>query len=328
MKRCKGCGALIQIEGPQEIGYASTLEKELCNRCFRIQHYGEYKKVSFSSNTYIDLLKQIDKKRNLLILVIDLFMIPKELFSFFNDIKSPILLVLNKRDILPLSINDRTFKNYILDMPFKAVDTVIVSSKKNYGFDILYEKINMYAQKRAYIVGFTSAGKSTMIKKLLYHYANVEPNLTTSLLPSTTLDMIEIRLNDQVMLIDTPGLIVSKSMINVVEESMLKKIMPKIEIKPRTFQMRQKQYLEIENLAIIEAENINLTLYISNSVQIRRVYKRRKQMPFAVQVHVKKGEDLVIEGLLFAHIHKNATLKISMLYDVEVYTRKSLFRKD
>ena len=43
--RCFGCGAIIQNENPRMTGFLprSVLENEtpLCQRCYRLQHYGE-----------------------------------------------------------------------------------------------------------------------------------------------------------------------------------------------------------------------------------------------------------------------------------------------
>ncbi|EEL0961949.1 ribosome biogenesis GTPase YqeH, partial [Listeria monocytogenes] len=48
--RCIGCGAVIQTEDPDKIGYApkSSLNNEqvICKRCFRLKHYNEIQDVA------------------------------------------------------------------------------------------------------------------------------------------------------------------------------------------------------------------------------------------------------------------------------------------
>jgi small GTP-binding protein len=97
----------------------------------------------------------------------------------------------------------------------------------------LIGKIKEYkTDNNVYVVGYTNAGKSTLINKLLYNYSDTLPTITTSLLPSTTLNSIEIKLDDKLTLIDTPGLLEENTIDNFIDVSMLKKVTPKKAIKP------------------------------------------------------------------------------------------------
>ena len=40
-KYCKGCGVRLQDEDREAIGYTPNLEKDYCQRCFRIRHYDD-----------------------------------------------------------------------------------------------------------------------------------------------------------------------------------------------------------------------------------------------------------------------------------------------
>ena len=51
-KKCIGCGTLLQDENKEKEGYVDNLEKDLCQRCFKLKHYGEYKIVSKDNNDY------------------------------------------------------------------------------------------------------------------------------------------------------------------------------------------------------------------------------------------------------------------------------------
>ena len=210
MNKCQGCGVLC--------------ENTLCERCFRIKHYNDYKIVSKTNTDFIPILETINKSNDLVLLVVDLFNIA-DLSLIRKYMKNDLLLVLTKRDLLPKSVSYDKLYNY--DYKIDYLDKIIISSNKNYNFDELLDKINKYKKSNnVYVVGFTNAGKSTMINKLIYNYSSNKTEITTSPLPSTTLNTIEIDLGN-FTLIDTPGLLSEGDIANYVSGNELKKIIPK-----------------------------------------------------------------------------------------------------
>jgi len=308
MNKCIGCGDLT--------------EKDLCERCFRIKNYNDYKVVVKDNNNFIPILENINITNDLVVLVVDLFNI-KDLSEITKYIKNDILLVLTKRDLLP-NVFEEKLLNY--DYNINCVDKLVISSNKNYQFDELFEKINKYKKsKNVYVVGFTNAGKSTMINKLIYNYSTNTSNITTSPLPNTTLNTIEIKLNEELTLFDTPGLLDKGDITNYVTGKELKKIIPNKAIKPITYQIKGKQIIIVDNYLRIEAENIDLTLFISNSLNIKRYYKDidlLKDLSKTI-VSVDKN-DIVIKGLGFIKTNKKGIINIYTLENTEVFTRKSL----
>src|SRR5699024_2197967 len=110
---------------------------------------------------------------------------------------------------------------------------IVISSEKNYNIDYLLKQIKLYqTTNNVYVVGHTNPGKSTLINKLLRNYSTSERELTISPLPSTTLNTVEIEINEYLTLIDTPGLVDSGSIINYIDNDVFKKISPRKEIKP------------------------------------------------------------------------------------------------
>ena len=108
------------------------------------------------------------------------------------------------------------------------VDKIMISSQKNYQFDLLLEKIRQYqTSQHVYIVGLTNAGKSTMLNQMIKNYTNLNTMITTSMQPSTTLGMIEIPIDESLILIDTPGILDEGNFLNVVSPKMMKKMIPK-----------------------------------------------------------------------------------------------------
>ena len=327
MNKCIGCGSILQTEDSNKQGYTKNINNTLCERCFRIKHYNDYKLISKDNNDFIKILTNINKN-DLVVLVVDLFNIPKELEILNKYLNNNILLVLTKRDILPLSVYDVNLINYFDKYNLNIIDKVIISSIKNYNFDDLLNKIKIHkTSNNVYVVGFTNAGKSSMINKILYNYTNIIPVITTSMLPSTTIDSIEIKIDDNLTLIDTPGLLDSNNIINCVDIKKMKKIIPNKEIKPITYQIKDKQTLFIDDIVRIDVNSNNsLTFYISNMLNIDRTFKNTDKLTNFVKhdLYLKDNNDIVINGLGFIKVVHECRIILYTLDNVDVYIRDSL----
>jgi len=326
MNKCLGCGALLQNNDLDKIGYCRDVSNKLCERCFRIKNYNDYKLVFKDNEDYINILKGIDND-NLVVLVVDLFNIPHNLKDIRNYFSNDILLVLTKRDLLPKSLYEQRIIDYFNNYKLNQLDTIMISSMNNYNYDLLYDKIKKYKKgSNVYIVGYTNAGKSTMINKLIYNYSSFESNITTSLLPSTTLDTIDIKLDDNLTLIDTPGIIEKGNIVNLVSGDDLKVITPKNTIKPIVYQIKDKQSIVIGGYAVLECSNKNnIVIYGSNNLNIERKYKKLYCDNFVEhKLNVSENSDIVISGLCFIKVSGADDIVVYTLPDVTVYTRKSL----
>ena len=107
MCKCNGCGVNLQNEDKKSIGYTVNLNNDLCERCFRIRNYNEYKIVTKDNEDFINILKNINKTDDLVVLVVDLFNINKNIEEISDYLNNNILLELTKRDILPKSCYDK-----------------------------------------------------------------------------------------------------------------------------------------------------------------------------------------------------------------------------
>lgn len=328
MCKCEGCGVKLQNIDESALGYTIDINKSLCERCFRIRNYNDYKIVVKDNNDYINIIKEINNTNDLVVLVVDLFNISFGLEEISKYLNNNILLVLTKRDILPKSCYDEKFKEYFNNYNLNIIYTIVISSIKNYNMDEVYEKINKYkTSDRVYIVGFTNSGKSTMINKIIYNYSNNNTVITTSNLPSTTIDSIEVKVNDSLTLIDTPGLLDDGDIVNFIDEKTLKKIIPTKEIKPITYQIKDSQTIIIDNLVRLDLnDKNNLTIYMSNNLDIKRIYKRSNDL-----INLKKHEllvyedsDIVIQGLGFIKFTDKAKITLYIQDGVKVFVRKNL----
>ena len=73
--------------------------------------------------------------------------------------------------------------------------------------------------------------------------------ITTSHFPGTTLDLVEIPIDDGKAIYDTPGVINDHQIAHYLDEKDLKAITPKKELKPKVFQLNPEQTLFIGGLA-------------------------------------------------------------------------------
>jgi 30S ribosome assembly GTPase len=322
IKKCLGCGVTLQNSDTSKIGYIKDLEKNNCERCFRIRHYGDYKQVTKTNNEFISVLQTINKTNDLVLVVADLFSLPKDFEDIMNNISNPKLLVLNKRDLFASDIYNEKFLRYITG---DFIEKILISSLNNFNLDNLMGLINKYKKSKSiYVIGYTNAGKSTLINKMLYNYSDHESTITTSILPSTTLDMIEIKLNDNLTIYDTPGLLDQGNIINYVDGNSLKNIIPNKVIRPISYRINALQYLIIDKYALVELDSSNVTLFFSNNLNIDRVFKK-PDISFENVVEIEAfDEDIVISGLGFIKVTGKSKVIIQTYKDVNIYKRKSM----
>ena len=329
-KTCLGCGVRLQDENILNIGFTANIENDLCMRCFRLKNYGEYESIANSLVHYDSILSFVNKTHDLVLYVVDLLNLNEDLLHIRNYVENDIILVLNKRDLLPLSVKDEKILEYIKELKLGSIDTVIISSEKNYNMDLLYTKIKKYRKsKNVYVVGFTNAGKSSMITRLIHNYGDGSKNLTVSPLPSTTLNKIDVVVNDNLTIIDTPGIIDNTNVINFVDKKMYKKLNPKKEIKPKTYQLFKNQSLVIGDLVrldYVDGDPNSFTFYIPNDIKIKRINRRRNDLKDLSLKEYNIGfyEDLVINGLGFIKIVSSCKVNLYLNKDIKTFTRKKL----
>lgn len=330
-KYCIGCGVKLQDSNMLFEGYTSDMSNDICSRCFKMKNYGEYQIVAKSNDEYIDILKSVNETKDLVLYVIDLLNIEKDITMIRNYIGNRIILVLTKRDILPKSINDEKIKEYFSHLGLDYQDIIIISSNKNYNIDELLLLIKLHkSSKNVYVVGHTNVGKSTLINKLMKNYSSEECNLTISPLPSTTLNKISIKLSDDLTLIDTPGLVDRENIVHYVDISLLKKINPKKEIKPKTHQVKVGQSLVVGGLLridYVEGEKNSFTFFVSNELSVKKHNSKRcLEMKDMIKRRIEVGyhNDLVINGMGFIKITDKAVLDVYVDKNVSIFVRDSL----
>lgn len=329
-KYCLGCGVRLQDENVLSEGYTTSLDKDYCQRCFRIKNYGEYQVVTKSNDEYIEILKSVGETKDLVLYIADLLNLEEDLNKIRDIIPNKMILVLNKKDVLPKSVKDEKIIEYFNKCDNEFSKVIVISSEKNYNIDYLLKQIKLYqTTNNVYVVGHTNAGKSTLINKLLRNYSTSDRELTISPLPSTTLNTVEIEINEYLTLIDTPGLLDSGSIINYISDDDFKKISPKKEIKPKTFQVKKGQSIIVDKffrIDYVEGEKNSFTFYVSNDLKVRRISSRHDDLKDLQKRTYEMGynEDLCVNGLGFIKMVNKGTVNIYLDSRVSTYKRSNL----
>ncbi len=283
---CFGCGSELQTTDENAVGYIPShlLETHttlLCRRCFRLQHYGQNTQVDLSNETFRSLLAEIDSKRCLVVYVFDLL-------NFFGSVidnlvdyirNNPILVVVNKIDLLPKSISMETVRKWTekrlneLHIPYIGIE--LVSSEKNQNLDSLFAAMTEHRHGRdVYVIGNANVGKSSLINSILRNYPNDTSHfITSSRFPGTTLHLVQIPFDNSSFLFDTPGLLSQTSIVSAVDDRNLRYLLTNKEIKPISFQLLPKQSILIGSLGRIdftEGKPTTFIFFVSPRVKLHR----------------------------------------------------------
>ncbi|TCP32315.1 hypothetical protein EV207_101294 [Scopulibacillus darangshiensis] len=296
---CAGCGVPIQTEDKENIGFAppSALKRDviICQRCFRLKHYNEIQDVSMTDDDFLKLLSEIGKTDSLVVKIVDIFdfngsWVPG-LHRFVGD--NDILLVGNKVDLLPKSTNHNKLINWMKqsakELGLKPIDTLLMSAEKGIGIEEVADAIDDYREgKDVYVVGCTNVGKSTFINQLIKQFGGggEQLTITTSQFPGTTLNFIDIPLDEEQILYDTPGIVNHHQAAHFISKKDYKLVMPRKEVKPKVYQINEDQTLFLGGLARLDYLNggrRSVVCYVSNDMYIHRTKQEKADELYQTQ---------------------------------------------
>lgn len=377
---CIGCGAKIQTEDKNALGFlpAGALKKKIaerdqmeavqagdegseasiktedlyCQRCFRLRHYNEIAPTSLTDADFLRLLKEIGQHDALIVNVVDIFDFNGSLIPNLHKLTggNDLLMVANKRDVLPKSLKVGKLTAWLREQAasrsLKPKDILVTSAQNKDDVAELMEAIEYYRRGRdVYVVGVTNVGKSTLINAIIKSASGSEDVITTSRFPGTTLDKIEIPLDEDSALIDTPGIIHRGQMAHYLEPEDLKYVSPRKEIKPKTYQLNPEQTLFFGGLArfdFISGERQGMTAYFDNEINVHRTklegatefYEKHKGellAPALVGAKLVRREfkitdksDIVFSGLGWVRVAQKAVVAAWVPEGVDVVVRKAL----
>lgn len=341
MKKCLGCGVTLQNDDENAAGYIVNLEQDLCQRCFQVTHYHQIHKINpaqmADSNLILDKIANIDGH---LCYVMDLFMFENsKIYPLYRFLKNrPLTLILTKADLMPKTLKQHKIRRLVLEWIKEAklnVDQVFVLG--NFGKDGLSDLISHLQQfSKVVFFGCPNVGKSTLLKALI-----PTSKVTISAIPNTTIDLVSYNLGQQ-EIIDTPGIALQNNFLNNLDSLLIDKILVKKRIKPKIFQLKDKQVIVIDGIAALiinSLELVSVVVYVSDNLYVGRhsfekfkaglqlqnlIFNSQKQkkMKFNRVIH----HDLVFDGIGFVCITSQKPIDVELLLDqnMSVTFRKAL----
>lgn len=328
-KVCIGCGSKLQTLDKNKEGYINPKVYEkatLCERCFKIKYYGEAY-LTDNPKDKTSLIKMINDSKKSVVYLVDTLTISKETLSVIDSLSNKVYLVLTKRDLLPKSVKNSKLKEYISNLTL-IKDVFVISALKNNGVTELYNELIKNNEKSVYVIGYTSSGKSTFINKLLTLNGK-SGNITTSSLPNTTLECINIKLNDKLTLIDTPGFVSENSSYNFIDVDIYKKLLPKSVIKPKVYTIKKDFMIILGDILRIENnsnEDVNLVFYFKNEIKLNKMRSiRNKLLKDKDKLDVKVSDkDIILEGLGYIKVVGYANLTMYTLNKKMISVRNKM----
>lgn len=318
-KKCIGCGAELTLE-KGKLGYTKNIESDLCMRCFNIKNYNKYEKVDHLEEINT-IIKEVKASNDIVIFVVDVFNLSNKIKEIVDYLNNNVILCITKYDLV--DIDESKILNYL---NINTLGTIVISSKNNYNLDNLMELIeDNKKSNNVYLVGYTNAGKSTLINKIIKNYSNNNYELTTSVLPSTTLNFVKVNVNDNLTLIDTPGIIVS-NIIDCLDEEEIKKVIPKKKIKPQIYQIKTEQTIMVDNFLGIKIKPYNtVVFYGADGLKYTRYYNDIETSLKIKKIKVSDNSELIVNGFGIIKIKKQTEVQLYLQGNIDIEIRKALF---
>lgn len=182
---CQGCGIPLQFTNVSTLGYCpphiveglttvAELNQCLCQRCYRIRYNGQLPATSLPAQDYERVLREVRGLDTLMVQIVDALDLEGSMLSKSRHLfgKKPVILVVNKIDLLPEFSGQRRLIRYVQDLARKAgiervIDIHLVSSASGLGIHQLLKTMKKNRQRRDIcVVGSANAGKSSFLNAL------------------------------------------------------------------------------------------------------------------------------------------------------------------
>ena len=323
VKRCSRCGAILQSQDPNQLGYINSLVLRnypdgvlLCNNCFNDvkNDQKETPNIELSSD-YLNVFKNIKKSNSVLLYVIDLFsfegFIPLDFDKVLDGLE--VIVIGTKRDLLPKNTDDEYLEKYIMHQ-FKQANIIpskiIIESFNNHESNeqIFNYLISNYSNRNIYIFGPKGSGKSTLLKDFLKYYKNnTSYVISSNNFNGTSLKGMSIPLSNSTFLYEIPGFQTTNSMFGVLEKPISNLIIPTKKVEAKKVTLSKKNFLIVSGLSLIQVlsdSKVSLKCYFSDLLEIK----------------VKRGDPIkIFENILLTGNQTNTSYKYRNINDFDAY---------
>ncbi len=314
-KKCMGCGAILQYENSNTLGYIRKNkygDSFYCEKCFKMKHYGKIKEETINIDTK-KIIEDINLSNSTIIFTIDVLGISEDTtkyLEYFKNNKKYILLT--KYDLLPKGIKEGKIIKYFKNNFCDEKNIFCISSKNKHNIDKVLNVLKKNNERTVHIVGNTNSGKSSFINALL-SIKGISPSISVSPINNTTVSYINIKIDD-INIIDTPGFEES-SISNYLNNEIIRKITPHKELKVKTFQIKSGYSIIIDDILRIDYNEGHLNsfnFYMNNNLKYKKCKtKNNRELKFLPHKTFKiEKKDIVINGLGFIKINKPANISV------------------
>ena len=256
IKKCSGCGITLQTEFPENAGYVSeekfiTGTDILCQRCYRIKHYGKHQDIELTKEDYKKEVEDAVKKSDIILAIFDIIdfegSFSEEILDFLREYNS--IVMINKIDLLPKTIHPSEISDWVKgrleEEGIVPYDIALMSTKTKYGVNGVLRKIKSFKENAtAVVLGVTNTGKSSFMNSLME-----KDKSTISKYPGTTLKSIKNKIDGtDITIVDTPGLIPEKRISDLIDPKEALALVPNNEINRKTFKLDNNQVFLFDGL--------------------------------------------------------------------------------
>jgi 30S ribosome assembly GTPase len=336
--KCSGCGATLQSEHKELVGYVKSPILPYCESCYKLLHYGESEKHFHPKD--LPTLPQ-----NSLLIMVSSVLHLDLIFSYPVYRYQPdatFIYLINQMDLLPESTNTDELLKHLTDkanqekIPFK--DIIMMSAKNRFDIDYLSSYIRSLPHKNIYLLGVQNSGKTTIFKALTkdnHALALKKAGLTQDALVKPFYNQF---------IHDMPGLYQKGYLHQLFSYQTYKKLIPDQTIKPKIYQLKTGHSLIIEGIIAITLKSIDQTivLYLENQVKIHKTNETKIDdlifnQKINSKVYAQKYDDqtfkipnhktqVTFADMGFLHIDGPGLIKIKYPKSMHVSITEALFK--
>jgi len=263
-----------------------------------------------------ELINKINEKNIHTFFLIDFLNITEDILKLFKKITTPKTLIVNKCEMLPKFLKQESLINLIKQEFAIQNDIIVKGNNGSREYEIIYDYIQKKQITECLFVGMSNVGKSTLINDLIKLTKSEKPHLTVNKKENTTLDFVEIDMN-QFKVIDTPGFVL-EDYLDIPKSK---------KIKSYIFQMKEDETLNLTNNCYLKCENtVNLN-YFTNYLYEKSIKKNFKtKLEFLTELKIPKNHDLIIKGLGVITFKEETIVKTNIA-EKYLNIKKSIFRR-
>lgn len=265
-----------------------------------------------------EIVNKINKDVRFVIFLVDFINLNQEVVDIFKTIKMRKVLIVNKCELMPEHIKRERVVDYIRNYYDIHDEIKIKGGTHGHGAKSVLNYLETRDIHEAYILGISNSGKSTLINDLMDICGTNKNKIVVNSKANTTLDFIRVNLNDELLLIDSPGFILNNSLNNDVCNK---------NITAYSMQMKECETVGLlDNTFFMKFESASSFTFYTNSETKKAVKKYFKAADGLVnKIEIKNpNTDIVLIGVGFITI-KNPTVITTNIDKKYIEVRPSMF---